>query len=186
MRLCLHCRAVGPDAPRCGHCGRSFGARLCARDHASPLDAVRCVHCGREELTEGTRYLSLTPLSRLLAWALALGLLSLVTHHLGPLLAGVLAMIVWGAAHVLNLGAVPWVCLLDRLLFWVLFVLLVSLALPPAWGRAVRGWLGQALRHGLRWLVPALSLAGRVFYRLVEGPEKEDARPGKKKARKKR
>lgn len=75
MKLCFACRQLSSsrdlsaDALFCPHCGLSFGVRRCTsckKMPSSPRDANHCVHCGGTKLTDGTAYLDLSWMAKLL------------------------------------------------------------------------------------------------------------------------
>ncbi|MBX3119691.1 MAG: hypothetical protein KF784_11545 [Fimbriimonadaceae bacterium] len=71
MILCLFCFRLWPKSAKfCGNCTRSFGCRLCSKGHRSPSVATVCVECASKDLSKPGRYLSLRPLSLVLALGL--------------------------------------------------------------------------------------------------------------------
>jgi len=182
MRLCLSCRFVSPAASLlCGRCGRSFGGRLCPRHHLSPVGSRFCVQCGKQELTDATLFLSLGWLSRLLAWGVALLLISLITHHAGGLAHGLWAVAWWALVHLLNICPCVVMRELVGVLTWLLALLLLSWLLPGIAGARLRG----ALFGTLRWTWHVASRMTHAFggwlYRRVEGAPATPEKSGKKK-----
>ena len=92
MRLCLSCYMVSKGGFYCGGCGRTLGIKLCANGHPNAPSQVRfCTTCGSADMmTEPARSITLS-------W-------------LGPLLAGLVAFVVWrwAFAHLPLLGVLLW------------------------------------------------------------------------------
>lgn len=159
MRLCLSCRFVSPAGSLlCGRCGRSFGGRLCPRHHLSPAGSQFCVQCGKKELTDPTLFLPLGWLSRLLAWGVALLLLSLISHHVGGLAGSLWSLACWSLIHLLNVCPCAIVQGVAKASIWLLALLVFSWFLPGPAGTRLRG----ALLGTLHW-------TGRIAYRLTRG-----------------
>ena len=184
MRLCLSCRFVSPAGSLlCGRCGRSFGGRLCPRHHLSPAGSQFCVQCGKKELTDATLFLSFGWLSRLLAWGMALLLISFITHHAGSLVRSLWAVACWSLIHLLNICPCAVVQQMMRIVSWLLALLLLSYFLPASGGTRLRGVLLGALRWSGRVAYRLTRGFGRWLYHRIEGasPTSEKTQTQKKK-----
>ena len=182
MRLCLSCRFVSPAGSLlCGRCGRSFGGRLCPRHHLSPAGSQFCVQCGKKELTDSTLFLTLGWLSRLLAWGMALLLLSLLSHHVGGLAHSLWSVACWSLLHLLNICPCVVVQGMVRALTWLLALLLLSWFLPGTAGARLQGALFGTLRWTGRTAYHMARAFGVWLYRRVEGAPATSGKSEKKK-----
>jgi hypothetical protein len=154
--FCCTCRRISNGSEGttfCAYCGRSFG-RVCANKHLQPLHTRVCGVCGNTELSEGTRFIRIAWLSRLLAALLLLAIWKwLILPNLGPLagLGGRIAL--WGMAVLTNSTPCCVLRFLYDLLAWILVIwMLGHLAhLLPGEGGSIGRWM--------RGLVPALFTA---------------------------
>lgn len=179
MRLCLTCFRLWPvGAQYCGYCGRSFGGRICRtkKAHRNPPGAQYCVQCGSPDLTDGTPYLPLGCLNRILAW----GSIGLVVRWLWLQIAGLLRA---GAilGHSTRLDISPAV-ILNRCVTWLLLLFLLNwfvswlLSLfPGEAGKQLRSSVAGAsklvLKTGPQLLKEGLRLAfclGKATFQLLQ------------------
>ena len=168
MKICLSCSHASPrGSVYCQGCSRTFGKKLCANKHPNaPSAQIQfCAVCGSSEMTEPTRFLSLSWAAPLLAGLIALGLWRWGLAHwllLGTLLGH---FILFLAALLLDTTPCGVLSGMRRVLSWIiaLWALGWMLTLLPGRGGPTGNWL-RALPASLGKLA---GRGGRVLLRLA-------------------
>jgi RNA polymerase subunit RPABC4/transcription elongation factor Spt4 len=160
MQYCRSCKYLSPTgAIYCGSCGRSFGGRRCPQNHLSPQDSQVCIQCGTIELSETTD--SIAPLG--LIRVIGLGIIGLTLLLVAPYLlrqGRLYATALWH--HFFNVVAI------DKVLAFIIVVLVILHLLPGGFGRSVRrNWvvsLGKAIQGFFYFLGNLSRLATAILY----------------------
>lgn len=172
MIYCLECRHFSPaQSVWCTSCRKTFNGVRCPKGHLTRMVGREhhcCSTCGSEDVSQFARSINLRPLSRGIAWLIAIIIGRFVCGHLfeiGGLAANIAA---WGISSVLGVPithlvcVVVWVCVL-LIITWVTSLFL------PAIGPVIRRHLIFSLRLGLTGAWRLACLIARAVFRLVEG-----------------
>lgn len=168
MQVCFSCRRVSPAGSRyCDGCGLGLGVRICEDfGHTNALNAEACRVCGSDDLSDGTRSMSLLPLCRVLTLVLGMSAWKYLTApNAGVILSAAGTGAVGAAAFLTNTTAAGLAEFLRAVvgllvMLWLLGVCLYPL--PERGGSAGRLLRGMPLAL-LRWLLlSALPRALRV------------------------
>lgn len=163
-RLCLPCGKLSREN-WCLSCGKAFG-RVCKDGHVLPVGGGLVCECGERALMPQTSFIDVTTPIRIVAWALGIMILSFIVRH-GSQVFDAGSEIFHGLFGITPMGL--FITVLDRLLFWTIGVVLLSLILPKQMGQAVRSWWYKAVCFGFVMLGKGLRLAAIGLWRFVEG-----------------